>query len=190
MEAKPWEKPSFLNSDDSSRLPQTLDGMLQFIDLIVVANNWRRDRWKQKYSGYDAEIDAEIDARIKRLSIVAYEINTFLDRVKDDDNRDAVERFFLNTMMLGVTINYATLSWALNAAEKGVAREDGQIKSKEKNKKNWSKLQRDAIAALAQVDGDPKLDSKEKRYTAAGKLMVPPVKATTFSAYLKGKPRR
>ncbi len=190
MEAKPWQTPAFfiVSPEENAKLT-TIDGIQAFIARIISAHQFRRDKWKQEYPSNGAEIDSVIDWRISGMQAIAGCIEDFREDVRGLPNREDQERFFCRTVVFGMTIQSMAIGWILNAAEKGESREKGRKKATQSRKNDWKSLQALAKENLAKVAADPKLDSKEKLYTAAGKLMDPQVKATTFRNYLRGKRR-
>lgn len=162
MEAKPWETPTFLKSDETSGLPANLDGLTVFVESIKRVEEWRQQRWKQQFPGSESEIEAEVRARIKRLDLILQEVSAFRQCVQDDPCREAQEKTFFNAILIGMAINSASLSWALNAAEKGVARESGQINSKEAKRRIFNARVAMARSIFEIVSAEPKFANDDR----------------------------
>ncbi len=184
---KPWEIPDwpvpekFRESQEA--LTEGIEKVIDFADIIIEANETRRDNWRKQFPEDAALIDAEINRRNEFIDVIRSKL---INRWSQGGDLDEVHLL----VMLGMGLHSAaSVHFILDSAKLSI-RDSGRKKATSASKKDYSSLQSEAMKILQQVEATGRYKKRGLAINEAARQMSEsrkkPISPRTFWNYLKG----
>lgn len=170
MVLKPWESEPGVGAQ-SPYIGTDLNGIIEYVDLILEAEAWRRKQWLEAYPDCQEEIVAACDAREKQIQDARAFIAGQLG--EDIDHQHGCWMMLIT----GMAICQMAKVWQSHMAAKGVQR-DEQIEGL-KNSRNqgttqdhWAIRKAEANVSLREVQAEmPDAKASVQKKEAAKRLL-------------------